>query len=811
LLELARSLLLIAGVSVYLYFLYSQTSYLEERGPADTLWLLFLLAIYNMSERGDTPMMLAVLGVGITALSIVHLAVYSRWSDDIIIGILVKDLWLILISSLIHGYIRLLDNSAANRRLLQTLEDRLAAGRPLQDPSALYQLVVDRIASDFSYTHVTVFLLQADDTLVCYASSSSNGRLLANIRYILPARKGIIGQAIATGTTYASNDVTKNDYYYPHEDFVATRSEASIPFSIRDEISGVLDIQDNNKNAFSADDIDVLELVAAQLGRITENARTLRSLNTIIASLAGRLLSEHQLDDLLTEIAHAAKTELEADVIALYARDPASNLVVGPVYAGPLLRTEVQKSTTMRPNNFISDLMDSTQEAVFEAIIADPSQDLLEGPVRGQFSPPLPRFAQREQIRSRIIVPLRTESQCIGLMFVNFRTVVQFQPDEKDTCMTFAYLAALGIEKAQRIEPQKHSSAETEPTANAYDARAQDWSTRVNSEQSQGRSKQFFPGTRKRTNRPSVEVLTAVLSANGYDPADVRVLGTDFGKLQRYLICRFVDGQTGRMFVAKASWPDDRRGTNRLLHEADVQIELARLLSGVRLNLRIPRLERRFIADNSVVLVSEFVEGTSGDIRSGAVHPLTALSRHVEHIGTLQSIEYQDSSVLPHITIDTYVRRARVNIRYLHLKGAGIGLTSFEAHTISGAIMRLSPALHSFRECIVHGDWMGANQIYSGHRTTLIDFENTHIGSELEDWADLRNRYELHPALAKSIDLVLDSTFGKKPGYYRAVRAMRLIKLLEGSVNKARGFRLSPYNVGTLLYSRWILHRLAAE
>jgi len=54
-----------------------------------------------------------------------------------------------------------------------------------------------------------------------------------------------------------------------------TRSELALPLVIRNEVLGVLDIQSNQTQAFSPDDIDVLQILADQVAVAIENAHLL--------------------------------------------------------------------------------------------------------------------------------------------------------------------------------------------------------------------------------------------------------------------------------------------------------------------------------------------------------------------------------------------------------------------------------------------------------------------------------------------------------------------------------------------------------
>jgi len=81
----------------------------------------------------------------------------------------------------------------------------------------------------------------------------------------IPVGQGICGLAARTGETVVVGDVNADPRYLAC--FPQTRSEMVVPIYARDHVIGEIDIDSDMADAFTDDDRDLLEKVAAMLGR----------------------------------------------------------------------------------------------------------------------------------------------------------------------------------------------------------------------------------------------------------------------------------------------------------------------------------------------------------------------------------------------------------------------------------------------------------------------------------------------------------------------------------------------------------------
>jgi len=82
----------------------------------------------------------------------------------------------------------------------------------------------------------------------------------------------IVGKAAETGETVLANDVQTEPLYQPNPLLLDTQSEVAIPLKVGGKVLGVIDIQSTQAQAFSADDISVLQSLADQVAVAINNA-----------------------------------------------------------------------------------------------------------------------------------------------------------------------------------------------------------------------------------------------------------------------------------------------------------------------------------------------------------------------------------------------------------------------------------------------------------------------------------------------------------------------------------------------------------
>lgn len=98
-------------------------------------------------------------------------------------------------------------------------------------------------------------------------------------------QQGIVGAVAADKKARIVADVDKSTEFLYTSEFPNTRSEVALPLVARDEVIGVLDLQSTQAEAFSEENIDVLQIMADQIALAIGNARLLAESSAAITQL----------------------------------------------------------------------------------------------------------------------------------------------------------------------------------------------------------------------------------------------------------------------------------------------------------------------------------------------------------------------------------------------------------------------------------------------------------------------------------------------------------------------------------------------
>lgn len=158
---------------------------------------------------------------------------------------------------------------------LQTAAEVARSVSAIRDVAQLLQDTVHLVSERFGFYHVGIFLLdEAREYAVLRAASSEGGqRLLARGHRLRVGEEGIVGRVARTGEPRVALDVGEDAVHFANPDLPDTRSEMALPLKVRGEVIGVLDVQSQEPEAFSEEDVAVLQTLADQLAVGLENAR----------------------------------------------------------------------------------------------------------------------------------------------------------------------------------------------------------------------------------------------------------------------------------------------------------------------------------------------------------------------------------------------------------------------------------------------------------------------------------------------------------------------------------------------------------
>ena len=145
------------------------------------------------------------------------------------------------------------------------------------DPQEVLNLVMDTLDSVIPYDAAGIFLLECVDrdsvpegeepcTFKAEAVRGYDVEELFDLH--LKLGEGFLGSVALSGAPIISNDVRNDPVYVNARD--RTRSEMVAPIISNDEVIGCFDLESDNLNAYSNDDLEVLMLLASQVAIIIE-------------------------------------------------------------------------------------------------------------------------------------------------------------------------------------------------------------------------------------------------------------------------------------------------------------------------------------------------------------------------------------------------------------------------------------------------------------------------------------------------------------------------------------------------------------
>ncbi len=162
---------------------------------------------------------------------------------------------------------------AVQLQAIRQVSERVTA---ILDMELLLPSVVQLIREQFGYHPVHIFTILEGDSQIRFRASTATGEQLAQILALPISRgQGIVGHAAVEGTSILVGDVQRDQRYI--RDSRSTRSELAVPLRVGDTVLGVLDVQSDEADDFNADDLFVMQTLAAQVAVAIDSANAYRA------------------------------------------------------------------------------------------------------------------------------------------------------------------------------------------------------------------------------------------------------------------------------------------------------------------------------------------------------------------------------------------------------------------------------------------------------------------------------------------------------------------------------------------------------
>lgn len=200
-------------------------------------------------------------------------------------------------------FLRLIANHIAvaldNARLLRTAAHRAdelrlvnEIGRfavSMLDIQQLMREVAPRILHAFHYYAVQILLLEQGRLVPQAAVRTPRGEAITLPRSLPLSQPTIMTTVAARGRPWLVSDVTREPRFLQTPDLPHTRSELAVPLVIGGEVVGVLDVQSDRVDGLGEADLELLQVLAAQIAISFANARLFSEVRTHAAELEARV------------------------------------------------------------------------------------------------------------------------------------------------------------------------------------------------------------------------------------------------------------------------------------------------------------------------------------------------------------------------------------------------------------------------------------------------------------------------------------------------------------------------------------------
>lgn len=282
------------------------------------------------------------------------------------------------------------------------------------------------------------------------AETLANLQKSIGILHLAPdAKIGIAGRAVLSGQSKNVANVRGDPDYI--EVASQTRSQLSVPLKSDDQTIGVISIEHAETNAFSAKDVQYVELLATEAAVAIRRAQQFTLTQGLLR--AGQIVTASgDLFKALQEIADTVRETFACDVVTVYTFNQVEREISYPsIFSGELLEPRARANWKFAESGERLRFDRLSPTSVIRQLLA---HDRSHFAVNSETDTVLGAgaFVEREKIRSSAGILLKTESGVVGFLFLNYRRTHYFGPEERTAIEVFATQAALAVESARLYE-----------------------------------------------------------------------------------------------------------------------------------------------------------------------------------------------------------------------------------------------------------------------------------------------------------------------------------------------------------------------
>lgn len=353
-------------------------------------------------------------------------------------------------------------------QLLTAAEIARSASETLSQDQLLYR-AVNLIRDRFHFYHASVFLLDdARQWATVRESTGDAGTEMKNRGHRLEVgSQSIVGTVTFTGDPLVVNDVTKDRVHKVNPLLPDTKAELGIPLKIGRRVIGVLDVQSTEVDAFTPDDVAVLQILTDQIAIAIDNSRSYAITQDAVREANNRLEEITTLFEISQALTSAP---LSTEQIAEITASRIIKVIGGAVSCAIALYDEEEDTMRITVQMEYEDGNHVRAEAphLFDFKLSDfpASRKVIETlqPVTIRADDPETDPYEREYVlktgsKSLLILPLAVKGQAFGLVEVeSWEQEQYYTPDQLNLILTVTNQGAAAIDNARLYEEQIRTS-----------------------------------------------------------------------------------------------------------------------------------------------------------------------------------------------------------------------------------------------------------------------------------------------------------------------------------------------------------------
>ncbi len=263
----------------------------------------------------------------------------------------------------------------------------------------------------------------------------------------IPIGKGITGQAAARKKTIFDGNVAKNPDYL--QAVSAVQSEIAVPLTARGRLVALLDLQSSEPDAFGEHEQSLLELIASRFSLAIDAAQLYRAQSRqnstlqTLTQIAQEFSQILHLEKLLSKISSLLRTLMRYDVLAIYLREPDSDLLKH--YFGVCFHERVRWSDIEMGKGLVG----RAAKLRRPVLVGDTSKDSRY-------------IASTPDIRSEAAIPLILKNEVLGVLDLESGAIDNFSRTHVHTLNLLAPQIATAIENARLYEEKARNEKRME-------------------------------------------------------------------------------------------------------------------------------------------------------------------------------------------------------------------------------------------------------------------------------------------------------------------------------------------------------------